>query len=169
MSEHQTPAADEAASDIEILLPDEAVTIEGEEILVREFRYLEGLRAIALARPLFAELARILEEGEIDALALDGLIAEHHEAWIQLMAISTGKDESWIEGLRDRDGQTLSMTFWRVNSGFFMRRLVFGGALARAMRQMVAPTTGNPSPSPSSSTPSSVAATDATPESSPGG
>ena len=163
MSEQQAPAADVAASDVETLFPDEAVPVEGEEILVREFRYLEGLRAITLARPLFADLAKILEGGEIDALALDGLIAEHHEAWIQLMAISTGEPAAWIEGLRDRDGQALSMTFWRVNSAFFMRRLVFGGALARAMRQMV-----SPSPSASSSTPSSPAATDATPASSPG-
>ncbi|MDX1464125.1 MAG: DUF6631 family protein [Halomonas sp.] len=161
MSEHRPE------QDPEILFPDETLEIAGETIEVREFRYLEGLRAIALARPLLKALAELLEDDELDALALDGLIAEHYTAWIALMAISTGKDEAWIEGLRDRDGQTLSMTFWRVNSSFFMRRLVFGGALARAMRQMVAPTTGNPSPSARSSTPSSVAATDATPESSP--
>ena len=157
----------DSARDAEILFPDETLEIAGETIKVREFRYLEGLRAIALARPLLQGLAELLEQGELDALALDGLIAEHFTAWIALMAISTGKDEAWIEGLRDRDGQTLSMTFWRVNSGFFMRRLVFGGALARAMRQMVNPP--SQSPSANSSTPSSPEATGETPPSSPSG
>lgn len=163
MSEHQAPAADEAASDIEILFPDETLEIAGKTVEVREFRYLEGLRAIALARPLLQGLAEMLEDGEFDALALDGLIADHHEVWIQLMAISTDQPATWIEGLPSREGRRLGMTFWRVNSRFFMEPLVFGGALARAMRQMA-----NPSPSRSSSTPSSPEATDATPASSPG-
>ena len=94
-------------------------------------------------------------------------IRDSYSAWIELISLSTGQPIPWIEGLRDRDGQALSMTFWRVNSGFFTRRLVFGGALSRAMRQMLNP--ASPSPSPSSSTPSSPVATDATPESSPGG
>lgn len=161
MTEHEQDAPGQ--SDAEILFPDEMVTVEGEELLVREFRYLEGLRAIALARPLLQGLAELLEGGEIDALGLDGLISEHHQAWIELIAISTGKPQAWIEGLRDRDGQALSMAFWRVNSAFFMRRLVFGGALARAMQQMA-----SPSASASSSTPSSAPATGETPPASQG-
>lgn len=156
-------SANKMASDADILFPDETLEIAGQTIEVREFRYLEGLRAIALARPLLEDLAKTLEEGDLDALALEGLLGEHSAAWISLMSISTGQPREWIEGLRNREGQRLSMTFWQVNSGFFMRRLVFGGALARAMRQMV-----SPSPSGSSSTPSSPEAMDATPASSPG-
>ncbi len=79
------------------------------------------------------------------------------------MTISTGRPVEWIESLSDRDGQTLSMTFWRVNSGFFMRRLVFGGALAKTLQHLV-----NPSPSAPSSTPSSEPDTGGTPTTSPG-
>ncbi len=153
----------DAASDAEILFPDEFVTIEGEAVLVREFRYLEGLRAIALARPLLNSLAELLEGSEIDALALDGLIAEHYTAWIELISISTAQPAAWIEGLSSREGQLLSMTFWRVNARFFMERLVFGGALARTMQQMVNPAHSQKSASASSSTPSSSPATAATP------
>lgn len=160
MTEHDNQK--DPTSDAEILFPDEFVTIEGDAVLVREFRYLEGLRAIALARPLLNGLAELLEGGEIDALALDGLIAEHYTAWIELISISTDQPAAWIEGLSSREGQALSMTFWRVNSRFFMERLVFGGALARTMRQMVNPALPR-SGSPSSSTPSSSPATGATP------
>lgn len=166
MTEHNERPSAGIDNDPEILFPDEMVTIGGEQIEVREFRYLEGLRAIALAKPLIAELAKLLEGGDIDAIALDALIANHYQAWIEMISMSTGKPVSWVEELRDRDGQALGMTFWRVNSGFFMRRLVFGGALARAMQQLVNPPLKK-SGSPKFSTPSSSPATDTTPPTSP--
>ncbi|MBB3231703.1 DUF6631 family protein [Halomonas stenophila] len=149
--------------DPEILFPDETLRIGGEKIRVREFRYAEGLRAIALGRPILAALREHLEADDIEPEVLDGVIAEHSDAWLQLIAMSIGKDVAWVEQLADADGLSLSMAFWRVNSAFFMRRLVLGGGLAGGLKSLAA----NLSPSPRSSTPSSMPATDATPPTSP--
>jgi hypothetical protein len=150
------------ANDLEVLFPDETLNIAGEQVEVREFRYLQGLQALPLARPILVGLGELLQDQTLDPLALEALIAEHQDAWLALIAISTGRPVAWIQGLRDGEGMRLSLAFWRVNAGFFMRRLVFGGALAVALKQRV-----SPSPSASSSTPSSAPATAATPATSP--
>jgi hypothetical protein len=150
--------------DAEILFPDETLELSGEQVTVREYRYLEGLRASVVARPILAGLRELIEacEGrEIDPEALDELIGEHAEAWVGLIALATGRDPQWIKSLSDGDGLNLSLAFWRVNGPFFTRRLVIAGALRQGLRGL--------SRSPRSSTSSSGPATDETPPTSPGG
>ncbi|GEK71599.1 MULTISPECIES: DUF6631 family protein [Halomonas] len=127
MSEQQ------AEQDPEILFPDETLCICGEEIRVHEFRFAEGLRAIALARPILSAL-REIPEGEDDPELVDHVLADHLDAWLALIAMSTDKDVAWVRSLPDADGQSLSMVFWRVNGAFFMRRLVLAGGLADSIR-----------------------------------
>ena len=121
-------------NDAAILFPDETVEIDGEQVTVREFRYLEGLRAAALARPLLAGLREIIEtDDDIEPEALDALIGEHTDIWVQLIAMSTGLSAERIGELSDRDGVTLSMAFWRVNGPFFTRRLLLASAVASGL------------------------------------
>lgn len=127
MSEHQ------AEKDPEILFPDETLPIAGERVTVREFRFAEGLRAIALARPILAAL-REIPEGDDNPELVDQVLADHLDAWLALIAMSTDKDVEWVKGLPDADGQSLAMAFWRVNGAFFMRRLVLAGGLADSIR-----------------------------------
>lgn len=142
-------------NDAEILFPDGTIEIEGEQIEVREFRYLEGLKATAIARPIIAGLRDLIKaEGDLELDAIDALIGEHAEAWVQLISMSTGLDPERIQGLSDRDGMALSMAFWNVAYPFFTRRLVLAEAVARGMAE--------PSRSPSSSPSSSQQDTDGT-------
>ena len=127
---------DEANSDEEILFPDLVVEIDGEQVEVREFRYLDGLKATAIARPIIAGYRRLLDEqGEaFEPEALDEVIGEHAEAWTELLAISTGRDAAWVRSLSDGEGVALSLAFWEANGPFFVRRLMLSAAAARKIR-----------------------------------
>lgn len=144
----------DADNDLALLFPDETITIGGEAIVVREFRYREGLEAAALARPIFAGL-RAMVTGPDTKLApesLDALIAAHPEVWLKLVSISCGKPVEWLAGLPDREAMKLQIAFWGANSSFFTRRLLFGAAFAAAVRERRSP---SPSSSPNLSGPDS--------------
>lgn len=141
-------------SDAEILFPDETIEVGGKSVTVREFRYVEGLKAAAIARPFLAGLrAFISEREEIDPESLDALIGVHSDVWVQLISISTREPIDWLVNLSDEDGLELSMTFWRVNASFFTRRLVMGSVVAMKMRSE------SPTPSQNSSQPDSAKTT----------
>ncbi|MDO8706022.1 MAG: hypothetical protein Q7J84_13855 [Sulfuricaulis sp.] len=154
--------------DMEILFPDQTVTIGSETVTVREFRYREGIEATVLARGFLAGLRALLTTtgDEIAAEDLDTLIAEHREAWFKLIAMSCGREVEWLAGLPDREAMKLQMAFWGVNSNFFTRRLLWGAAFAAAVKVRRSP---SPMSSPSSSPPASDETTTTLPDNSPGG
>lgn len=137
-----TPAAQaappaSAPEDAEILFSDETITIGKEQIVVREFRYLEGLAATPIARPIIQGLRELVaHSGDFEPEALDELIATNRDAWLELVSMSTGKPVEWIAGLRDRAGTDLSLAFWRVNGPFFTRRLQLATALAAGLARL---------------------------------
>ncbi len=112
--------------DLEILHPERELEINGETVTVREFGFVEGARLGALAKPVIDELADLMNdpEGDIDLGALGEIMARHSDAMVQLMARAVDREPAWVESLSDADGQRLLLTFWQVNSDFFMRRLV---------------------------------------------
>ena len=147
--------------DLEVRDPD---TGEAVALTVREFRFLEGLRAQALAGPFVAALAEVVGTGEEDALepaTVAGLMAEHAKTWLSLIALATDRELAWVARLRDVDADALSEAMWSANAGFFMRRVVASVAAARNPRV-------KGSRSAKSSTPSSGQATAEGTTSSPG-
>lgn len=149
---------------METLLPDRTLTLGGEEVTVREFRFGESFRVIPLARPILADLAALRgsDSAGDDLGVFEDLLARHWEATLELMAIAADRPREWIEALPDQDGQLLAWTFWAVNGPFFMRRLV-ADEMTRTSR------TGNGRGSPTSSTRSSPADTGGMPRTSPSG
>ncbi|MYE01468.1 MAG: hypothetical protein F4Y03_09335 [Alphaproteobacteria bacterium] len=151
------PAGEETspAAELEALFPDRDVTVRdpdtGEDVTltVREFRFLDGLRAQVLARPIVEALAGIAEDpAAIDAPAVADVLGQHAELYLQLIALAIkARDPDWFARLRDVDGDAVSMAMWEVNSGFFMRRVI---SLLVARKRKAAG-----SPSGASSTPSS--------------
>ena len=155
-----------AAHELAVLFPDRDVTVRDPDtgvevsLIVREFRFREGLEATALARPLIAALAALVpetgdsasdqEEGP-DALAIESALAAHAALWLELMGRACGRDADWLARLGDADGRALSEAMWTANGGFFLRRVV----------AQVASRGPSPSRSPACSTPSSAPATGA--------
>lgn len=125
------PAASKEAAgadDLEILNPDFELSIDGEKITVKEFRFFEGLALRAQAQPFFDDLYALLGQPGGPPPSFDdfevGLLAKHESLVKAMVAISTGKSVEWIESLGDEDGEALMLTWWQVNSGFFIRRVM---------------------------------------------
>jgi len=113
------------AEEAEIIDPDIDIEIGGETVTVREIGFLEGLRLAATARPLLDDLAEQYEgDAEVGLDRLSETFGRHPEILLDLLTASCGLPRERIEQLGDRDGQLLLMTFWRVNSAFFVQRLL---------------------------------------------
>ncbi|MDE2640407.1 MAG: hypothetical protein OXI03_07475 [Chloroflexota bacterium] len=146
---------DDPAAELEVMFPDVDVTVTDPEtghvvdLVVREFRFRQGLELRAVARPLIDAMAAALNsEGGFDAAALDKALAEHSDLWLRLLSAACGMKEEWLAELRESDGALLDGAMWTANKDFFLRRVV---AEAAANRQAA----GDASPSQTSSTPSS--------------
>lgn len=144
-----TDHSDES-QDAEVLFPDREVSVGGETVTVREFRFGELGRVTPIARPLLDALGAIAGGVDpADDLGLwESIVAEHHDACVELIAISTGRPASWVRGLIDGDGQALMMTFWAVNASFFLRRLVSRELQRRAAGRSASSTSSRPSSAP---------------------
>lgn len=117
---------------IEVLFSDQVVVIGGQEITVREFRFLEGLKVAAEARPIIAGLRDLAKSGTPPAEAIDQLISEHAELWVRLVARACDRDAAWVAALPDTEASALNLAFWGTNGRFFGRRLVLHAALDQA-------------------------------------
>lgn len=130
--------------DAEILFPDVELTLrtaQGEEdVTVREFRFGQAARVMPIARGLLADFAAVTLDDD-DTTSLHALQAKHWDAFLDLLAISTGKSRDWLESLSDEAGLLLSNAFWQANTPFFVRRLraeaeMLRGAFASRMSSM---------------------------------
>jgi hypothetical protein len=160
-----TPAAPKGAAgvdDLDVLQPDREITVGGRKVVVREFRFFEGLRLRAAHKPFFDELFVLFNDAAappgFDDVAL--VLGAHQQAVADMVALSTDTDAGWVLGLGDQDGDALLVTWWLVNAGFFVR-----GLLRRAAQRRVAV---SPSAGPASTTSSSPQATSAAPTTSDG-
>ena len=150
----------EQPTDFEVLFPDVALTLStGESVTVREFRYLEGIRAAGLARPILDRLRQLHAEATSTPALIETLLIEHWEAWSTLLCIVCDRDRAWLEHQGDQDGMALTMAFWQANSGFFLRRLAWTQGMGASLEALVAILCR----SPNSSTAWSPGAMDATP------
>ena len=126
--EEKQPDAAAVEDKLAVLFPDVDLEVSdpdtGEAVMltVREFRFLEGLEAQALARPLIAALAALTDaEGEIPgAAALDAVVGEHADVWLALTARACGCPVNWLERLTDRDARALQGAMWGGRTALFL-------------------------------------------------
>jgi len=114
------------ANEADILFPDKTLSLAGEDTVVHEFNYLEGLKAAAIAQPLLIDLQALIQSSNgLDLPSLDRVIGHNADIWTQLLALSVNKTAEWIAALSDADGTALSMHFWEINGPFLLRRVAF--------------------------------------------
>jgi len=115
----------------EILHPERELMLNGELVIVNEFSFLQGMKADALAQPLIADMSALFHKDEHSAdpsyASLTAMFDKHADIVMQLLSLATGKNIEWIEQLGDTEGQSLLMTFWSINSHFFINRLLIMG------------------------------------------
>jgi len=129
------------ADDLAILAPDGEVTIGGEKIVVREYRFFEGLRLKVTARSFFDGLYELLggDEPQKDSKppSFDDileLVANNEGIVAGMVATSIDRPLDWFEKLCESDGDNLLLTWWNVNSDFFFRSV-----FRRAMQTRLGP------------------------------
>ena len=116
-----------ADNELEILHPEQELTLAGETITVHEFTFLEGLKAQQWVEPIVTDLGGLFTDGprrDPGLAELNAVFAEHASALLELLSLATGKPRDWLERLSDADGSLLTLAFWTVNSSFFLRRIL---------------------------------------------
>lgn len=110
--------------ELEVLFPERELAIGERKITVREFSFLEGLKAGVLASDLLDDLSGIVEpENVVNTGELLNAFGRHADVLVELIAMATGEDREFIAGLNREDGENLLMTFWKANADFFGNRL----------------------------------------------
>lgn len=114
---------DKRDDDTDVLFPERVLSIAGEDVTVREFTFLEGIRLDAKIQPLLDGFEAAAEDDATGAELMATLLVDHQELMIELLATCSDRDVEWVESLSDSDGQDLMWTFWQVNRRFFLRRI----------------------------------------------
>lgn len=148
-----SPATQAPDNSLEVLLPDRQLTVGGIEVTVRELTFREQLTNNYLLAPMADVLSAIPAEqleGQDSINVIYDALALYADSLSELLAISCGQPVEWVDALPPADGEALILSWWMVNSGFFVRRLWRPRLLARAKGQSQPP--GDES-SPTSSAP----------------
>ena len=113
--------------DLAVLFPDVQLRIGGQEITVRELRFAQQIQFNAELAALADELSQAANVYEASPDAINTLLdvlMSHWPSLQNLVATSVEQDVAWIEALSGDEGEALLMTWWTVNRGFFVRRLM---------------------------------------------
>jgi hypothetical protein len=138
-------------NDLDILAPGRELKIAGETLTVREFTFGEQMQHGAVLAELADALRPVLEPnagGDPLTAILDALAAQAQSV-TALIAASIDKPPEWVEALDGDAGEALAITWWTVNKGFFIRRLLRPLQFQAALNS---PTAGAASSLPSSAT-----------------
>lgn len=112
--------------DLAILYPVIPLTINGEEIEIKEYSLKQQLRHRALFKPFIHALRQQLSrhEAEMGMDAFMDLLAEHEESVLKMVALSCGKSVEFVENLRGEEAENIFLAWWTVNADFFTRQAV---------------------------------------------
>jgi hypothetical protein len=134
--------ADTDPSDLETLLPDHEVTVNGEPIVVTPLFFGQYPKAIKLVRPLASVIQK---SGAFSAIPITGpdgkasvnlqansnwfeslpmLLEEGGEALIQFFAFAIGKPREWFDKVPGDEGFDLAHAILKANSDFFVRKIL---------------------------------------------
>jgi hypothetical protein len=111
----------------EILFPDRTVETRSGPVTVREFRFLESLRATLVSRPLIESLAalfRSAEGGHVPLIDVLAVFAAHPDIVLDLLELATGRSRDEIAIQSIADGHALLMALWEANQDFFTEQLL---------------------------------------------
>lgn len=145
MSRKPATGKQDAEDSLAILHPERTVSIGGETITVREYGFVEGMRLAAHIQPIVDALADAIGLAkEITLGAIRTALGGHPDDVVALIAAASDRTPEWVRGLSDADGDTLLLTWYGVNSSFFIRRVVAALHVKRAMASALIGQTSTP-------------------------
>lgn len=110
--------------DLEVLHPEQKLTLGGQMVTVREYGFVESLRIRPLMKPFLNDLHELASTGS--DMPLDevfDLIAKHQDSCLELAAIAADVDQAFVESLSSPEGENLLLAWWGANGPFFSRQL----------------------------------------------
>ena len=147
--------ADEKQPDDElgVLFPDVELTVTDPDtrepvgLVVREFRFAEGMKAQVVARPMIEALAELVgNDGDIGLDSVMEMMAEHADTWVGLIGLASDRDPEWISRLSSKDGDAIAEATWSANQDFLARRVVATAARKKRVVRKGQKKTGSRSP-----------------------
>jgi len=121
-----SPASKAGENDLEVLHPERTLQIAGQDVTVREYGFVEGLRLRPLMQPFLDDLHALVKGGkELPALEeIMVVFGKHYEQVAELMAVAADVDLEWVHQLDSRQGHMLLYAWWTVNGPFFVGAVV---------------------------------------------
>lgn len=117
------PAAAEGADDLQVLHPNLVAELNGRQVVVREYGFIEGLKLQADLQPFLDGLYAMTVAGTMPTLhEILALIGQHTDLVAHAMARAVDVEPQEVLTLKDhQEGHTLLMKWWIANGPFFWR------------------------------------------------
>lgn len=154
------PAAAEGANDLQVLHPNLVAILNGREVTVREYGFVEGLKLQPLLQPFLDGLYVLVKADSLPPLdQVVALIGYHTDAVMEAIAISADVGQDELKGLKSQiEGRMLLMKWWTANGPFFYRCVLDRIMAERELeRRRAGATSTPPSSGPATATPSESA------------
>ncbi|MGH8037005.1 MAG: DUF6631 family protein [Stenotrophomonas sp.] len=127
-----------APDDLDVLHPERSTVIDGREVTVREYGFIEGARLAPKIKPLTDDLHVLIADAATPPGfdAISEVLASHIDNVLELIAIAADVEPEWVAGLSDQDGDFLAMLWWQANANFFIRRVLRKAAQESVARSL---------------------------------
>lgn len=149
------------AAELDVLVPERTIQVNGEKVTVNEIGFVDGLRLQAHVAPVVAAIVKAMQDAD-EAPTYGAIVAvfgQHWESTLELICTATGKDRAWLDRVPSPEGELLLMTFWTVNAGFFINRAMNEVAIQREQARLLAGQNSSPPSSPTATGPTTSADT----------
>ena len=114
---------DKVVEELDAIAPDRSVAVGGEPLIVKERSYLQALQFGSKARPLIDALAKVMAQDEVDDKAFLDAIEDHHEIFLEMLCLCTGKLPVDFDGVGGTEGECITAAVYEANQDFFSRRI----------------------------------------------
>lgn len=118
----EAPAA-EGANDLQVMHPNLASTLNGRQVITREYGFVEGLEQQPLLQPFLDGLYELVKADGVPPLdQIMALIARNKDAVLAAVAVAADVELEELQNLKSQiEGRNLLMNWWTANGPFFYR------------------------------------------------
>lgn len=146
----QAPAAEDNA--LEVLNPDQTITVAGREVTVREYGFFEGLEIMSRAAALVTDMHAQCRDGDLRYSKIRRLFGVHAAVVIDIAAQAADVEPDWVRRLSHADGEMFLSRWFAVNASFFVHEVVVEMREERHLAVLTGATSSSDSPPAASAT-----------------
>ena len=96
--------------------------VDGRTVTIRPLTFVQTLKLGPMLELLLADLDETIGDGS-DLSGLLDTFYRHPETLRQMLLLSTGEEEAWLESLDSETGDRLVVELYLANMAFFLRRI----------------------------------------------